>query len=108
MSGRGGVKDKVKEGAGSYVMSAGGQSKRVDLCVALAFQSLVEMTFKTNISIFDEFDASLDEEGVNRFVEFLEEEAEKKGSVFVISHNIGLQSLFSKVWMVDNSEVSYG
>jgi len=83
----------IPKRAGSYLASSGGQSKRIDLCVALSFQSLVEtMWGGSNISVFDEIDASLDEAGISTFVDLLEGEARRRGTVFAISHNSALTS----------------
>ena len=95
-----GVNVTIEDGAGSYLLASAGQERRVDLCIALAFQSLVETTFRTNLSVFDEFDGSLDELGVARFVEFLEEEAQKKGTVFVTTHNPDLKVMIPTCWTV--------
>ena len=75
---------KIEGGGESYVTASGGQSKRVDLCIALALQTLVKS--RTNLLVFDEFDDSLDPPGIETFAQFLRESSEDK-SVFVISHN---------------------
>jgi DNA repair exonuclease SbcCD ATPase subunit len=89
---------QVMNKAKKYVMASEGQRKRADLCIALALQAMVELgTQQVNLSIFDEFDGSLDDEGQEMFVNFLQEEAARKGTVFVITHSNTLKSAFSNV-----------
>lgn len=88
-----------------YVSIGGGRAKRIDLCVAMALQAFVEKRMAdTNISIFDEFDAALDQPGVQAFLGFLRTEVERKGSVFVISHNPHVMTeVFDRVYRVENN-----
>jgi DNA repair exonuclease SbcCD ATPase subunit len=86
--------DKIKllvdipHAADKYIKASSGQAKRMDLCIAMAFQSIVECgKQKSNISVFDEFDAALDAVGRDALLEFLNLEAERKGTCFVISHH---------------------
>ena len=101
-------KDKIRvnvncrDGAAKYITSSGGQERRADLCIALAFQSVVESGAQpVNIAVIDEFDAGLDEEGLNMFIDYLNGEARRKGSVFLITHNPALSGSFDKVMTVD-------
>jgi DNA repair exonuclease SbcCD ATPase subunit len=95
----------IRKAADSYITASGGQSKRVDLCIALSFQKLVESGFTgINLSIFDEFDASLDSRGLGIFRNYLEAEAERKGTVFVISHNSELKEQFDQVLTVQHRD----
>jgi len=95
-----GVKVDVEKSAQSYIMSSNGQMRRVDLCIALAWQAAAEGEEKLNFSIIDEFDAGLDATGVDAFAEFLQTEASRKGSVFVISHNAHMANRFENVLTV--------
>ncbi len=91
----------VKSGAKKYILASAGQEKRVDICVALALQSMAEDGYqRTNLSVFDEFDASLDKTGLEILIDFLQREASRKGTVVVISHNTHLQEVFHRIWRV--------
>jgi len=95
----------IINGADSYVGASGGQEKRVDLCISLALQSLVEAgAQKCNVAVFDEFDGALDPEGLFMFIDFLKREAAKKGAVFVITHNSDLKTQFGKVLKIEQDE----
>ncbi len=92
-------------GADSYIGASGGQEKRVDLCISLALQSLVEAgSQKCNIAVFDEFDGALDQAGLYMFIEFLKKEAEKKGSVVVMTHNTDLKIQFDAVKKIQHQD----
>jgi len=87
--------------ASSVMTSSGGQARRIDLCTVLAFQDLVELgTGKLNYGVFDEFDACLDPDGIERFVTLLQESAATRGTVFVISHNPRTEEFFERIWKV--------
>jgi DNA repair exonuclease SbcCD ATPase subunit len=78
----------IRDGAKGYQTASGGQARRIDLMIGLALQSLVEAGWKdVNVKIIDEFDASLDKEGVDGFLSLLREEAKQKNSIYIISHN---------------------
>ncbi len=95
----------IKQAAQTYQGASGGQGKRIDLCIALALQALVESGWQgTNLMIIDEFDAALDKTGIDRFLSLLKEEAARKGSVFVISHNSYLSDQFDKEIVVEYVE----
>lgn len=95
----------IPNAAKKYSTASAGQSKRVDLCVALAFQSFSQHQFQSsNIVVFDEFESSLDSDGVQAFVNFLHEEQDHKDSIFVITHNRELESYFDRVWTMTYKE----
>jgi len=96
---------EIRNGASKYVGASGGQEKRIDLCISLALQTLVEAgSASCNIAVFDEFDGALDQAGLYMFIDFLKQEAEKKGSVFVITHNSDLKTQFDNVLKIEGGD----
>lgn len=84
-----------------YVTASAGQAKRADLCIMLAFRSVVEQAVQPcNMLCFDEFDASLDSRGLDMLLDFINEEAKKRGSIFLITHNNELAGYVNNVSMV--------
>lgn len=99
------VNMKCRRGAKKHIMSSNGQQRRADLCIAFAFQSIVEAGAQpVNISIIDEFDAGLDAEGLNRVEQYITEEAKRKSSIFLMTHNPQLAGLFSNIIRVKQKE----
>jgi DNA repair exonuclease SbcCD ATPase subunit len=92
----------ITDGAKRYQTASGGQARRIDLMIGLALQSLVEAGWQdTNIKVIDEFDASLDKEGVDGFLSLLREEAKQKNAIFIISHNDYLAQQLDQVIYVE-------
>lgn len=85
-----------KYGASNYKGNSGGEKAKVDLCVGLALQDLVMSRSKTrlNVAFFDECFDRLDEAGVERAVNVLQEVAKERESVFVVTHLEALKSYF--------------
>lgn len=87
------------DGGSEYMANSTGEKKRVDLAINLALQDLVSArsTKSLNIAIFDEVFDGLDESGIEAVTSLFEELSNEKSSIFVISHNPHLQSIFSNV-----------
>ncbi len=77
------------KGAQSFAGLSGGEKRKVRVATALALQDLVSTRALKPIELFigDEIDHALDEPGLERLTQILEEKASERGSVFVISHN---------------------
>lgn len=86
-----------QDGGSEYIANSGGEKKRIDLCINLALQDLVasRSTKRINIAIFDEIFDSLDETGIEKVIELLQELAEERSTILVVSHNPHLQSYFT-------------
>lgn len=87
-----------KNGGNTYTSNSSGERKRIDLAINLALQDLVASRGNSPISlaIYDEVFDALDEKGIEAVVDILIELANKKSSIFVVSHNDYLQSYFTK------------
>lgn len=68
---------------------SGGEKRKVRIATALALQDLVATRASKPIELFigDEIDDALDPAGLERLMQILEEKAQERGSVFIISHN---------------------
>ncbi|OCP21998.1 MULTISPECIES: AAA family ATPase [unclassified Ensifer] len=76
-------------GGKRFGLQSGGEKRKVRIACALALQDLVATRATKPIELFlgDEIDDALDEAGLERLMQVLEEKAKERGSVFVISHN---------------------
>lgn len=76
-------------GGKKFGLQSGGEKRKVRIACALALQDLVATRATKPIDLFigDEIDDALDEAGLERLMQVLEEKARERGSVFVISHN---------------------
>jgi DNA repair exonuclease SbcCD ATPase subunit len=85
------------DGGSSYASNSSGEKKRVDIAINLALQSLVSSRSnkKLNLIILDEILDSLDDAGVEHIMSLLQEISNDKSSVFVISHNDSIKSVFT-------------
>lgn len=85
------------DGGSSYASNSSGEKKRVDIAINLALQSLVasRSNKKLNLIILDEILDSLDDAGVEHIMSLLQEISNDKSSVFVISHNDSIKSVFT-------------
>lgn len=88
-----------QDGGSEYLANSGGEKKRVDIAINLALQDLVaaRSNKSLNIAIFDEVFDALDESGIESVIDLFGELSKEKSSIFVISHNPHLQSMFSSV-----------
>lgn len=80
----------------SYESLSNGERRRVDLIVALALRAAARwrMSEPINVCVWDEVFDKLDESGLQRAVEVLQQDLSELESVFVISHNPTLRELF--------------
>jgi len=86
------------DGSSIYGCNSAGERQRVDLCVALALKDLARSRSKSNLDlmVFDEAFERLDEAGSERVITLLNEERERFGSCFVISHTDALKQYFTE------------
>lgn len=77
------------KGSQTFAGLSGGEKRKVRVATALALQDLVATRASKPIDLFigDEIDHALDEPGLERLTQILEEKATERGSVFVISHS---------------------
>ena len=76
-------------GGKTFKSISGGEKRKVRIATALALQDLVATRASKPIDLFigDEIDDALDVAGIERLTMVLEEKANERGSVFIISHN---------------------
>ena len=81
----------------SYEGNSGGEKRRIDLAVALAFNDFLASRSgkRFNILLLDEVFEGIDAEGLYYVIKVLEDLARRKSSVFVITHRDELKSYFS-------------
>ena len=86
-----------QDGGGEYSANSGGEKKRIDLAINLALQDLVasRSSKRINIAIWDEVFDALDETGIEKVIELLQELSQEKSTILVVSHNQHLQSYFT-------------
>lgn len=100
-----------KHGSGSYKGASDGEKRRADIAIAFALGDLASLRAKKNLPFrfLDEPFENLDESGIQAVVQLLKEQAEKFETVFVITHNDQLKSVFPKELVVQkqngNSEI---
>lgn len=85
------------DGGNTYISNSSGEKRRIDIAVNLALQDLIaaRSSKKLNIAFFDEVFDTLDATGVEKVVDLLQDMAKEKSSLFVITHNNDLKSLFT-------------
>ena len=96
-------------GADAYDGSSGGEKRKIDLCVALALQSLGASRHGNaiNVAFYDEVFESLDDAAVDKVMDLLKEEAKIKDSLFVVTHMASLKSEFeSRITVVKQNGFS--
>lgn len=88
-----------QDGGQEYSANSGGERKRIDLAINLALQDLVasRSSKRINIAIWDEVFDALDETGIEKVIELLQELSQEKSTILVVSHNQHLQSYFTNV-----------
>lgn len=86
--------DSVKDRPKTLSMLSGGERKRLDLAIQFSIYDLICSTskFHTNCLFLDEIFDSLDEIGLDKVLELLEDMSDRVESVYVISHNKHLKS----------------
>ncbi len=92
-------------GGESFAALSGGEKRKVRIAAALALQDMVARRATKPLELFigDEIDDALDEAGLERLTQILEEKARERGSVFIISHN-SLTDWVSKVITVTKKD----
>lgn len=98
-----------KKGSKNYKGNSGGERRRVDLAILLAFQKLVASRShkRVNFVIYDEVFENLDEIGTEKVVQLLKEIYSGDTSCFVITHNSKLKPYFpSTLTVKKNNGVS--
>lgn len=93
-------------GGNLYKGNSEGEKKRIDLAISFAIQDLVlsKADMKTNIALYDEVFEGLDEIGSENVIKLLRERQDKVESIFVITHNTHLKSLFENVITVEKKD----
>lgn len=112
---KGEVKEKFaidvrsKVGALTFRGLSGGEKRKVRLACAMALQDLVSSRASKPIELFiaDEIDHALDDSGLERLMGILEEKAEHRGTVLVISHQSLSDWISQSVTVVKKSGVSH-
>lgn len=80
----------------TYESMSNGEKRRTQIIVALALRALARWRIgePINFSVWDEVFDGLDESGLNRMMEILQQDMDEMSSVFVITHNPTLKALF--------------
>lgn len=81
---------------------SGGQQARVSIAVNYAYKILAEYyhNIKINFTFVDEALDNLDSTGVEKVINFLREELNRHTSIFVVSHDTLIKSLFDISWLI--------
>lgn len=81
----------------SYESLSNGERRRIDLTIALALRSCARWRIAEpiNISVWDEVFDKLDESGMRRAVEVLQQDLSELETVFVITHSTAFRTMFS-------------
>lgn len=103
----GAVKEKFqinvtnKTGANNYKGLSGGEKRKVNLACVLALQDLAAIRAKKSFELWvgDEIDNALDGVGLELLMAVLNEKAQEKGTVLIISHN-DLKEWISQSWVI--------
>lgn len=87
-----------ENGSETYSGNSGGEKARADLAINFTISDVVAARAKKSYpqKWFDEPFESLDEEGVEAVIELLTKMVQECGTIFVVTHQPGMQSLFSK------------
>lgn len=100
------IEIKNSDGGDSYLSNSSGERRRIDIAINLALQDLVSSrnNKKLNIMFLDEVMDTLDESGVSNVMELIKDISAGKSSVFVISHNEEIKSMFTNVIKVTKED----
>jgi DNA repair exonuclease SbcCD ATPase subunit len=87
-----------RNGANTYAGNSGGERARTDLAINFVLSDLVAQRSHRSYPqrFFDEPFEGLDEAGVEAVMDLLADMVQEAGSVFVITHQPGMQSLFNR------------
>jgi DNA repair exonuclease SbcCD ATPase subunit len=80
----------------AYEGLSNGERRRADLITALALRACARwrLSESVNISVLDEVFDGLDESGMRRMLEVLQQDIAEIGSVFVVTHRQELKAMF--------------
>lgn len=86
-------------GGATYQANSEGEKKRIDLAISFAIQDLVQSkaNLAVNFGLYDECFDGLDSVGCENVIKILQAKQKEVGSIFVITHNVELKSLFENV-----------
>lgn len=89
-----------------------GEKMRIDIALLMVWRNIAEMknSLHTNILLMDEvFDSSLDSDGIDNFLEILNNLSKSNNNVYIISHKINqMNSRFDRILTVDKmNDFSY-
>lgn len=89
---------KNEKGGSSYKSNSAGEQKRIDIAISFAIQDLImsKEDISTNIALYDEVFDGLDSIGCENVVKLLKDRTKKVSTIFVITHNTELKSLFEQ------------
>ena len=95
------IEGKKVPGGGTFVDLSGGEKRKVRIACALALQDLGASRATKPIELWtaDEIDTALDAAGLERLMMVLQEKAQERGTVLVISHQ-SLRDWIPQVWTV--------
>lgn len=100
---------KNDKGGSSYKSNSAGEQKRIDIAISLAIQDLImsKEEISTNIALYDEVFDGLDSIGCENVIKLLKDRLNIVSTIFVITHNEELKSLFEKsITMVKENGIS--
>jgi len=91
-----------QSGAKEYNANSSGERRRIDLCVAFSLCDLVASRAQKsfNLLILDEVFDHLDDSGIEYVMVLLNQLAQTRESIFVITHKEALKSRFQNELMV--------
>lgn len=86
-----------------YDCLSGGEKQKIDICLAFAMYDVISATNETNILILDEVLESVDDYGGTEDVfDLIRHKAGSDKSIFVITHNKGVDTLYSREIFIDS------
>jgi DNA repair exonuclease SbcCD ATPase subunit len=93
-------------GTRPYEAWSGGEKKRISISIDLALSDLVASRSlnQWSLVIFDEMFDGLDNDGKERIVELLEKIRVERQFVYIISHDILMKEIFSKIIMFEKKD----
>lgn len=109
---KGELKDKFdvivnnSKGGSSYKSNSAGEQKRIDIAISFAIQDLImsKEEISTNIALYDEVFDGLDAIGCENVIKLLKDRLNIVSTIFVITHNENLKSLFDNTIKVIKEE----
>jgi DNA repair exonuclease SbcCD ATPase subunit len=94
-----------------YDFQSNGEKRRTDVAMMLATYDLHEQLYgrQCNMLVLDEVDGQMDRQGINALIHIIKNDlVNRAGSVFIISHNNTMQSVFgSEIKVRKRAKLSY-